>query len=97
MGKNAVKDSARFDNGPLHRAFTVCMTTEKSRPPWAMADHNKKLIRYACQALSGCRPISPTIKAPRPIMTRDRQMRTHGFFCKTAVFLSFDGISLIFL
>ena len=45
MGKNAVKDSARFDNGPLHRALTVCMTTEKRRPPWAMDDHSKKLIK----------------------------------------------------
>jgi hypothetical protein len=70
------------------------MSTEKRRPPWAMADHNRKLIRYDCQTLSGFRPISPTIKAPRPIMIRDRQIRTHGFVCKTAVFLSFDDILL---
>ena len=44
--------------GPLQRALVVWVTAEKSTAPWAMADHSRKLMRKACQALCGCGPKS---------------------------------------
>ena len=52
-GKNEAKDSERPESGPLQRALVMCMTAENNNAPWAMADQSRKLIRYACQALSG--------------------------------------------
>ena len=53
-GKKPANASERPASGPLHFARVVCMTAEKRRPPWAMADHSRKLIKYACHARPAC-------------------------------------------
>ncbi len=95
-GKKAVKDSERLDIGPLQRALVMCMTAENSTAPWAIADHSRKLIRYACQALSGCGLDSPTINVTAPITTRTIKIQKVLDFGITIAFVSLSDIAVYF-
>ncbi len=94
--KKAVKDSERLEIGPLQRAFVMCMTVENRTAPWAIADQSRKFIRYACQALSGCGLISPTINATTPITTRTIKIQNVPDFGITIAFVSFSDIAVYF-
>ena len=93
-GKKAVKDSERLETGPLQRALVMCMTVENNTAPWAIADHSRKLIRYACQALSGCSPASPAINVTTPIATRTINIQNVLDFGITIAFVSFSDIAV---
>ena len=93
-GKKAVKDSERPDIGPLQRALVMCMTAEKRTAPWAIADHSRKFIRYACQALSGCSLVSPMINVTPPIATRTTKIQNVPDFGITTAFGPFSDIAV---
>jgi hypothetical protein len=73
------------------------MSVENSTAPWAIADQSRKLIRYACQALSGCWLVSPAINVTTPITTRTINIQNVLDFGMTIAFVSFADIAVYFL